>query len=354
MFRILLYPFSVLYGFVTNIRNFLFDNGILESVSFNIPIISIGNITVGGTGKTPHVEYLVKILKKKGNLAVLSRGYKRKTKGFVIANNNSSSKDIGDEPKQIKKKFSEIIVSVDADRVHGVKKLIEKGINKIILDDAYQHRHIKPGLSILLIDYNRNINNDFLLPYGRLRESIKEKDRADIIIFSKTPANIKPIDRRIIVKNITPKPYQEVYFTGLKYGKIIPVLSDSITIPNDWKENTNIYSIVLVTGIANTNQLTKYLEKFSNDIHHIKYNDHVSFNDKKIKKIISTFEKINNTKKIIITTEKDAVKIEEFKNLNSTLKNNLFYLPIEIFFIEDENEFENQIIKYVEKNTRNS
>lgn len=350
MLRILLLPFSFLYGLVTSIRNTLFNYGILKSTQFNIPIISVGNITVGGTGKTPHVEYLIKLLQEEANLAVLSRGYKRKTKGFVIANNKSSSEDIGDEPKQIKRKFPNITVAVDANRVNGVNKLIETGIKTIILDDAFQHRYIKPGLSILLVDYNRNINKDYLLPYGRLRESTKAKNRADIIIVSKTPVNIKPIDRRLIEKNLNPRPYQELYFTGLKYGKLIPVLSDKVSAPLDWGLSTNIFSIVLVTGIAHTNQLLNYMQGFSNDIHHLNYPDHTRFTQKKIKKIIHTFNNIKNSKKIIITTEKDAVKIRELDISNSDLKYNLFFLPIEVFFIDKDEEFKTQTIKYVRKN----
>ncbi len=350
MLRILLYPFSLLYGMVTGVRNILFDYEILKSTKFKIPIISVGNITIGGTGKTPHVEYLIKLLRKEQNMAVLSRGYKRKTKGFVIADNKSSSSDIGDEPKQIKRKFPEITVAVDANRVNGVHKLIEKGIKTVILDDAFQHRYIKPGLSILLVDYNRNINIDSLLPYGRLRESVKAKDRADIIIVSKTPTTIKPIDRRLIEKNLRPRPYQDLYFTSLKYGKLVPVLSDTISIPLDWGLSTKIYSVVLVTGIAHTKQLLTYIKSLSDDIHHLNYPDHTNFTQKKINKIISTFNSVKNDKKIIITTEKDAVKIRELDISDSVLKYNLFFLPIEVFFIDKEEKFKNQIIKYVRKN----
>lgn len=354
MFRILLFPISWLYGLVTNIRNILFDYDILKSTQFDIPVISVGNITIGGTGKTPHIEYLINLLKEKQNLAILSRGYKRKTKGFLIADNQSTSTDIGDEPKQIKKKFPNTTVAVDANRVNGITQLIKMGINTVILDDAFQHRYVKPGLSILLVDYNRNINTDYLLPYGRLRESKKAKDRADIIIVSKTPEKLKPIDRGLIGKNLNPRPYQSLYFTGLKYGKLVPFLSDTVSVPIDWGLSAIIYSVVLVTGIARPQQLVRYLEKFSNDIHHLNYPDHASFTQQKIKIIINTFNNIKNDKKIIITTEKDAVKIQELKITNTLIKQNMFFLPVEIFFISEEQEFENQIIEYVGKNKRNS
>jgi len=349
MFRLLLYPFSLLYGMVTSVRNLLFDYHILKSTQFNIPVISVGNITVGGTGKTPHVEYLIKILKDYNKLATLSRGYLRKTKGFLIADNESSSEDIGDEPKQIKRKFPEITVAVDSNRVKGVKQLLKTGIDTIILDDAFQHRHIKPGLSILLVDYNRNINSDYLLPYGRLRESVSGKDRADIIVVSKTPESLKPIDRRLISKSLKPRPYQKLFFSGLKYGRLTGVFSDDVSVPQDWSFTTNVYSVVLVTGIASSKQLLNHLKAFSDDIYHLDYPDHAIFTEKRIKKIISTFKGIKNTKKIIITTEKDAVKIRELDISDTIIEKNMFYLPIEVFFIDEEQEFKNQIIKYVKK-----
>ena len=352
MFRFLLYPFSLLYGMITSVRNLLFDYHILESVQFNIPIISVGNITVGGTGKTPHVEYLIKILKDDNKLATLSRGYLRKTKGFLIANNQSASKDIGDEPKQIKIKFPDITVAVDGNRVNGVKQLIKEDIDTIILDDAFQHRHIKPGLSILLVDYNRNINSDHLLPFGSLRESVSAKDRADIIVVSKTPDSLKPIDRRLISKSLKTRPYQKLYFSGLKYGRLTGVFSDAAPVPQDWNFTTNIYSIVLVTGIASSKQLLNHLKTFSEDVYHLDYPDHAIFTEKRIKKIISTFNGIKNKKKIIITTEKDAVKIRELAISDTIIEKNMFYLPIEVFFIDEDQEFKNQIIEYVKKDKR--
>jgi tetraacyldisaccharide 4'-kinase len=330
----------------------LFDYHILESIQFNIPIISVGNITVGGTGKTPHVEYLIKILKDHNKLATLSRGYLRKTKGFLIADNQSTSIDIGDEPKQIKTKFPDITVAVDGNRVNGVKQLIKEGIDSIILDDAFQHRHIKPGLSILLVDYNRNINADHLLPFGRLRENVSAKDRADIIIVSKTPESLKPIDRRLIRKSLKPRPYQKLYFSGLKYGRLTGVFSNNVSAPQNWNFTTNIYSIVLVTGIASSKQLLNYLKAFSEDIYHLDYPDHAVFTEKRIKKIISTFNSIKNKKKIIITTEKDAVKIRELAISDTIIEKNMFYLPIEVFFIDENQEFKNQIIEYVKKDNR--
>lgn len=351
MFRILLWPISLLYGLVTQIRNFMFDHRIIKPKEFNIPIISVGNITVGGTGKTPHVEYLVKLLKDENNPAVLSRGYKRKTKGFYIAGNYPKPDEIGDEPCQIKKKFPDVTVAVDANRVRGVQKLIEQGIQLIILDDAFQHRYVKPGLSILLVDFNRNINEDYLLPFGRLREGVAAKDRADIMIISKTPPDIKPIDRRIIHKNLYPRPYQKVFFTGLRYGNIKAVFKEAVN--NVSLQDLKNGSIVLFTGIAHTKQLLEYLDGFCENIIHLNYPDHANYSLKRINKIIDTFNNVKNTNKIILTTEKDAVKVSELPIEHNIFKQKLFFLPIEVFFIDEERDFNNQIIDYVRKNKGN-
>ncbi len=225
----LLYPFSLLYGLVTFIRNLLYDYNIIKSFEFPIPIISVGNITVGGTGKTPHVEYLVKLLKDEFNVAVLSRGYKRRTRHFILAGTDSGVEDIGDEPVQIKQKFPDVHVAVDRKRVNGVQQLMTKipDLDVILLDDAYQHRRIKPGLSILLIDFNRPISKDRLLPVGRLREKAYEKRRANIILITKCPDRMKPIERRLIVKESSLYAFQHLYFTRLEYREPVPVFIDA-------------------------------------------------------------------------------------------------------------------------------
>ena len=216
---ILFYPLSLIYGIVVWIRNVMFDINILKSKEFTIPVISVGNITVGGTGKTPHVEYLIRLLKDEFKIATLSRGYKRKSFGFVLANESSTVIEIGDEPRQIKQKFPEIAVAVDSNRVKGINKLLqsEKNLNAIILDDAFQHRYVSPGLSILLVDYNNPLKDDYLLPFGRLREQAGERQRADIIIVTKCPSKIKPIDQRLLEKDLKMFAYQKLffYFIGL-------------------------------------------------------------------------------------------------------------------------------------------
>ena len=353
MFRILLWPISMLYGLIIFIRNFLFDIHLLKSKTFDIPVISIGNITIGGTGKTPHVEYLINLLKNDQKISVLSRGYKRKTKGFYLASENSLSTEIGDEPCQIKRKFPDITVAVDTKRVRGIEKLIELGSEAVILDDAFQHRYVKPGLSILLVDYNRNINEDHLLPYGRLRECVHAKERSDIIIVSKTPENLKPIDRRLIHKNLYPRPYQKVFFTGLRYGEIKAVYEKFARTGLPLQQMQGKVTVLLFTGIAHTKQLVEYVNKFAAKVVHLRFPDHAKYTLKRINKIIDAFNHIKNDHKIILTTEKDAVKISELTIENNIFKENLYFLPIEVFFIDEEKEFNNQITEYVRKNKRN-
>ncbi len=328
----------------------MFDYGIMKSRSFSVPIISVGNITVGGTGKTPHVEYMVNILNEQFKTSVLSRGYKRKTKGFLIAKKNPSALDVGDEPAQIKRKFPDIEVAVDANRVRGAQKLIERNNEVIILDDAYQHRHINPGLSILLIDYNRPIDKDHILPCGNLREHKSGINRAEIIIFTKTPKDIKPIDERIALENLQPYPYQTVFFSYIKYGSFKSVFANKTNISDDFYNNHEIYTILLFTGIANSKPLKDYLKKYTNDIEQLEFPDHTKYTENKIAKIVTTYESISNKKKILVTTEKDSVKLRELENVDETLINNTFYLPIEIDILDNKTEFNNQIIEYVKRN----
>jgi tetraacyldisaccharide 4'-kinase len=357
--KYLLIPFSLLYGLIVSVRNLLFDFNILPITEFKIPIISVGNITVGGTGKTPHIEYLITLLKDDFKIATLSRGYKRKSKGYFLADESSTSNLIGDEPMQIKRKFPDILVSVDKNRVHGVKNLLrsESGnqLDTVLLDDAFQHRYIKAGLSILLIDYSRPITRDYILPYGRLRESAHERDRANIIIVSKSPEDMTPIDRRIIVKELKLLPFQSLYFTSLEYGNLKPVFkTEAINIINEeWvKEN---FSILLVTGIANPKPLREYLENFSDHVNEIKFPDHYSFDKNDMENIRKKFESLPGTNKIIVTTEKDATRFYDMNMDQKLVKAHLFFVPLRIKFLnEDKSKFDIQVINYVLKNKRSS
>ncbi|MGE0090237.1 MAG: tetraacyldisaccharide 4'-kinase [Bacteroidales bacterium] len=353
----LLFPLSLIYGFVLFIRNRLYDNQfILKSAEFKIPTICIGNITVGGTGKTPHTEYLINLLKNDFKVATLSRGYKRKSKGFVMATINSTSAEIGDEPMQIKQKFPETIVAVDSNRKNGINELLKRfpEIDVILLDDAFQHRQVKATMSILLIDYSKPIYRDFILPFGNLREQSSEMRRANIIIITKTPELLKPIDRRIITTELKAFPYQDVYFSTFDYGKPVSVFNNLKN--DDIPENLLGYKVLLVTGIANPRPLVEYIEdqKIA-EIVLCDFPDHHNFTKKNIELIETRFNEIDTTKKIIITTEKDAMRLQIFSNIADNLKKNWFYLPIRVLFQNEQNEiFNKQIIDYVRKNKTHS
>ena len=224
-------PLSWIYGLAVGVRNKLFDFGILKQKAFDLPVISVGNITVGGSGKTPHVEYLIELLKDKVKTAVLSRGYKRHTKGYILADNNSTTEDIGDEPFQMKRKFDNIYVAVDSKRRHGIERLISdndtKDTDVVLLDDAFQHRYVKPGINILLVDYHRLIIYDNLLPAGRLREPMSGKKRADMVIITKCPKDLKPMEFRVLTKAMDLFPYQDLYFTTIDYIRLKKVFGNN-------------------------------------------------------------------------------------------------------------------------------
>jgi len=360
--RWLLFPFAVLYFSVVKLRNLLYDFGLLRSKSFDFPIISVGNISVGGTGKTPHIEFLIRLLKNQYQLATLSRGYKRKTSEFIIASISSSADEIGDEPKQLKQKFPQITVAVDRKRVNGTEQLLKqnKKPDVILLDDAYQHRSIKPGLSILLIDYNKPLHKDRILPVGSLRESATELKRADIIIYTKTPKDIKPIDQRIAISHLEAQPYQNVYFTYLKYGGLEPVIPEAglpaIALDKDFMAQN--YITILVSGIANPKPLYDYLEPYCRSIVKMQFGDHHNFTKRDISHIYHKVRQVGANNKIIITTEKDAIRFQNFAKrttLPPEILQCFYYIPIEIEFVDkDKIQFENQIIEYVRETTKNS
>ncbi len=349
----LLYLLSLFYGLIVQLRNLLFELNILTSKEFSIPIISIGNITVGGTGKTPHTEYVAGLLKSEFKIATLSRGYKRKTRGYKEVHTDSKAYEVGDEPLQIKNNYPEITVSVDESRVEGIKKLLsetKKHIQAIILDDAFQHRYVKPGLSILLIDFNRQLKNDHLLPYGDLREKGKSRIRANIIIVTKMPCEIKPIERRLLEKDLRLYPFQTLYFTTIKYKNPVTIFPGKTSAIN-YSFTKNKYDVVLVTGIAEPNELLKHIRKFSLSIIHISFKDHYYFKKKDIENISNTYNNIQSNNKILITTEKDMYRLREINNSNLLENIPAFYIPIEIDFLyNDKNRFNKQIVEYVRKN----
>lgn len=355
---ILLYPLSLIYGMITGIRNFLYNSGVLPTREFHLPVICVGNITVGGTGKTPHTEYIAGLLKENFRVATLSRGYKRKSNGFRIATQSSTVSEIGDEPMQICRKFPDVFVTVDRNRVNGVQRILEESpeTEVIILDDAFQHRKITPGFSILLSDFNRLIINDYMMPYGSLREDKGNIRRADVILITKSPVNISPIQRRIIVKEINKAPYQNLYFTTFTYKNPVRVFGGKNVSDNELKQpDTADTGIVLITGIANPLPLKEFLQKSYEEIIHISFPDHYNYEEKDIQKISLAFDELKSKSKYLFTTEKDAVRLREFTNITEPFKSSLYYIPIEIHFLnDDKDEFDNLIIDYVRKNKRNN
>ena len=351
-------PLSWLYGLGVGFRNLLFETGILKSHTYATPVISVGNITVGGTGKTPHVEYLIRLLKDKTNLAVLSRGYKRKSRGFLLADNDSTMYDIGDEPFQIKQKFPDITVAVDKKRTRGISRLINgeagKDIDVILLDDAFQHRYVRAGISILLVDYHRLIIYDELLPSGRLREPVGSKDRADIVIVTKCPPDIKPMDYRVITKAMALYPYQQLYFSTHEYGNLERLENLDSLDHLERLEDLADKHVLLLTGIASPEQMKLDLEPYAKEIHPLAFADHYQFKGKDIQKINDTFSSLPSPK-CIITTEKDAVRLRTVEGLSDEVQQHLYVLPIRIKLLLDQEEsFNKHIIDYVRKNSRNS
>jgi len=348
-----LLPFSWLYGLIVFFRNKFFDWGIFKQEEFDIPVICIGNLTVGGTGKTPHTEYLVRLLKEKYRIAVLSRGYKRKTKGFILATPDSTCRDLGDEPFQIKQKFPDILVAVDADRRRGINRLLSLDTppEVVILDDAFQHRYVKPSFSIVLSDCYRPIYEDSLLPAGRLREAVSGLNRADTIIITKCPHDIQPIDLRIISHNINAFPFQGLYFTSLAYKGLSAVFeNENKELPLEYLTGKHI---LLVTGIASPKMILKELSKYTDNVESVSYPDHYNFKPKDIKLITDKFEAIDADNKLILVTEKDASRLVLFEGqMDENIKDKLYYLPIEITFVDkDKNSFNEKIFKHVRENS---
>ena len=369
-----LLPLSWLYGLVVKCRNMLFEMNILKSKSYSVPVIAVGNITVGGTGKTPHVEYLIRLLKDQFKVAMLSRGYKRKSSGYVLAATDTKMEKIGDEPYQIKQKYPKVAVAVDAKRTRGIEHLIHdnetKDTDVILLDDAFQHRYVKPGVNILLVDYHRPIIFDKLLPAGRLREPLKGKDRADIVIVTKCPKDLKPMDFRVLTKQMNLYPYQQLFFTTLDYDrmkKVFPTQSwggqswgqapgakPGEPVPVTALKDLSDYHVLLLTGIASPKQIFYDVKPHAKSVKSLAYGDHHVFKQRDIHHINATFANLPSPK-IIITTEKDMVRLETTEGLSDEVRDNLFVLPVRIsFMLEGEATFNENIIGYVRKNSRNS
>lgn len=326
---------STIYGVGTWTRNRLFDWGLKKQRVFDIPVIVVGNIAIGGTGKTPHAEYLISKLCTNHNVGVLSRGYKRSTSGFVLATNTSTPADIGDEPYQIYKKFyGSIKLAVCEDRCVGIDELRKAypDINLIILDDAFQHRYVKPDISIVLMEYDRMPYNDHLLPYGRLRESIDALRRASMVVVTKCPEDTKLLSFRIIKNNLNLYPDQGLFFSRYQYGNLVSVFPEFSQYIPYLDEFTSDDTIITVTGIANPKPLNKYLRSYGTRYKSIRFPDHHQFERRDLDFINSKFTELPGKRKIIITTEKDAVRMANNPYFPQELKSNVFYLPINVEF----------------------
>ncbi|MCD7938056.1 MAG: tetraacyldisaccharide 4'-kinase [Tannerellaceae bacterium] len=344
-----LFPFSFLYGIGVWCRNFMFNKGILPTEQYPVPVICIGNLSVGGTGKTPHTEYVIRLLKDKYKVAVLSRGYKRNTKGFMLASPQSSSKTIGDEPYQIKLKFPDIIVAVDENRRRGIKQLLaldeEQRPDVILLDDGYQHRYVTPSLSILLTDFNRLIYLDKLLPVGGLRESRKGVLRADVVVVTKCDPDLKPIDFRILEENLNLWSHQLLYFSRIIYGEMEPLFPEETT-PQKLEKIRPENDVIVIAGIAKPELFVDEIRKHTEKVCPFLFPDHHNFTKKDFKKIQDKFKTF--TDPLILTTEKDAVRLKDNKYLPEEWKSRLYYLPIRIdFSAKHYTTFDEVIVKHV-------
>jgi tetraacyldisaccharide 4'-kinase len=333
------------------LRNLFFDLGILHSEKFGLPVISVGNLSFGGTGKTPHIEYLIRLLGDEILIATLSRGYGRESSGFILASIKSNVKYIGDEPLQFVKKFPNIKVAVDEKRVRGIHKLLEKfpELGLVLLDDAFQHRYVNPGLSILLTDYHNLYTEDHVVPSGRLREFRSGAGRADVIIVTKTPKVFSPITRRRIENEIKPRPSQQLFFSYITYGCFIPVNEEQ-----DLAILQKLSYILLFTGIANDYPLQEEVKRKCTELSVLKFPDHHPYEMKDLENIRTRFLDLPSRKKIILTTEKDMMRLKnpEFSNFLRDLP--LFYLPIEInLHQKDKQAFDKLIKDYVGQHQRN-
>lgn len=355
-----LLPLSWLYGLGVWVRNRLFDHGVLTEHSFQIPVICVGNITVGGTGKTPHTEYLIRLLQDRFQVAVLSRGYKRKSHGFLLAKPETPVEMLGDEPFQMKRKFPRVQVAVDADRVHGIGQLLAPEVSPksevVLLDDAFQHRYVRPGKSILLVDYNRLITEDTLLPAGRLREPASGKSRAHLVIVTKCPRTLQAEACRQLEKRLALSPTQQLFFSTLTYGNLIPLDAE-----RSGAEERPLASIgtdervLLLTGIASPELIRRELEKQTSQVEMLTFPDHHAFTPADIEAVRNRFAAMGKEKKLIVTTEKDATRLLTHPALDEALRKSIYILPVQVEFLQGQQErFNETITDYVKSHSRNS
>lgn len=341
IFKILLFPFSMLYGLGISLRNMLYDLDLVKASTFNLPIISVGNLSIGGAGKTPHVEYLITLLSPYINVGTLSRGYKRKSKGFFMVKESDNVLQVGDEPLQFKKKYKDIAVAVSESRVLGIPEMLKQSpeTKVVILDDAYQHRSVVPGMNILLTDFSNLFTDDFLLPSGRLREWRSAYKRADIIIVSKCPRDSSLIDKEAIIKKINPSKKQQVYFSYYEYGKPYYMYNHSYQL----RLSPDIKGVV-VSAIARVDYLLEFLEPTIDLASHFVYEDHHLYSEHEISVIKQTYDAIDYEKKVILTTEKDAMRMDLHRDYLLENKLPIYILPIKVaFHYKEDGNFDESI-----------
>jgi tetraacyldisaccharide 4'-kinase len=356
--KLILLPMSKLYGMITWVRNKMFDTGILKQHEFSVPVVAIGNIAVGGTGKTPHTEYIINALRSSKRIGVLSRGYKRDTKGFVLATPHTTPRDIGDEAYQIYHKFNrEVMVAVCEKRVTGIEQMLEidPKLDLILLDDAFQHRYVKPKVAIVLTEYDRPVYEDKIMPYGRLRESIRSLGRADIVIATKCPENIKPLEYSLFDKNLNLIPAQALFFSRYRYQHLRPVFSDHAHTVPELSQLTDKDMILAVSGIGNPRPFVRHLKSFGAKVKVNVFPDHHDYTRKDIDLLMSRFDSMNcpDGAKYIITTEKDAVRLINNPYFPHELKPYIFFMPVRVEFINRDNNrttFEQTLLRKLNSN----
>jgi len=344
--RILLLPIALLYHIVLSIRHKLYDWRILKSWQFEYPVIGVGNLNLGGTGKTPTVEYLINILRPHYRVATLSRGYGRKTKGFQRADSQSTYETIGDEPLQYFRKFPDVKIGVDEDRIEGMEKLVfgKDTPDVYLLDDAFQHRRIKAGLNLLLTEYQHLYCNDFLFPAGTLRDIKSAARRTQIIIVSKSPKTMDESDKQRIINKLIPKKHQKVFFSYLEYQPLQPLNEAAKQVSFDSAD-----SVLAFCGIANPKPFVKELKNRHKTIDFLHFGDHHAYTENDVKTILKRFENLAGGKKIIVTTEKDAARLTNSPYLCQFEKAPLYAFPVSVRFHEEE-KFNEEILNYVRQN----
>ena len=342
--RILLLPFSMIYGLIVYFRNWLFDMKFIHSASFNLPVVCVGNLSVGGTGKSPMVEFLIKNLRDQFKVAVLSRGYKRKTRGYALATGITNALEIGDEPMQFFIKFPDVTVAVGEERIVAIPQLLhdKPDTDVIILDDAFQHRYVKAGFNILLTDVNNLFTRDWFLPTGDLRDQKKSYLRADIIVITKCSPDLSLAEKHRLIKEINPAGHQQIFFSAIRYGDPYQIVTKEKYVPE--KEMV----VLLVTGIANPVPLKKHLEENFKEYHELAYSDHHIFTIDDLNYILKKFQQIQAGHKIILTTEKDAVRLIKFSSQLRELP--LFVIPIQLVFLfREEKDFVRLITTFIQE-----